>query len=504
MVKPANAETPIAATEQGIVYGKTLNGENQFLGLRYAQAPTGAQRWQPPQPLSQRFVLLNGTQFANHCPQNASPFGVAGTTEDCLFLNVYTPPGRVAFAARPRPVMVWIHGGALVTGESDDYDPVRLVTQGDVVVVTINYRLGALGVLAQPALDAEGHLAVNYGLLDQQAALRWVRRNIAGFGGDPSNVTIFGQSAGALSTLSNIASPLSQGLFQGAIVESGAYSLTLPTLAAAEAQGIALATALGCTEQSAACLRAVPVEQILAHQAASITTVVDGKILPLSIGTALSTGQFNRVPVMNGSNHDEGRLFTALAFDLAGGPLTAAAYPAVVGAVFGAQAAAAIVAQYPLADYGTASNAPDLAFSAIQTDAEFACSARAADVFLSGYVPTYAYEFNDANAPQDNLPPVTFPYGATHANELQFLFNLRSLAPLPPLSTDELTLAGSMVKYWTNFAHSHTPNSAGVPYWPGYSKSSDVFQSLVAATPVQETNFSAAHRCGFWTPTLPH
>ncbi len=499
---PASAASPVGLTENGIVLGTTSNGEDRFLGLRYAEPPVGQLRWQPPQPLPHGFGLINATQFGNHCPQPASPFGIASTTEDCLFLNVYTPAGPIPFAAAPRPVMVWIHGGALVTGESNDYDPVRLVTQGNVVVVTINYRLGALGFLAQPALDSEGHPAVNYGTLDQQAALGWVKRNIAGFGGDPGNVTVFGESAGGLSVLSNLVSPDARGLFEAAIVESGAYSLTLPTLSTAEAQGTAFAAAVGCTDQTAACLRAVPVEQLLAHGAANVTTVVDGTILPLSIGTALSSGQFNRVPVVNGSNHDEGRLFTALDYDLASGPLSVAGYPAAVAATFGAQAAPAILAQYPLANYGNTPPAPDLAVSAIETDAVFACPAREADVYLSRYVPTYAYEFNDEGAPEDFLPPVSFPYGAAHASEIQFLFNITELPGTPALTPAEMSLADAMVQYWTQFARSHAPTAPGQPYWPRYDIVSDTFQSLVPPTPAPESGFAAEHNCAFWTPAV--
>ena len=502
----ARAAVPIAVTENGIAYGTTAGGEDRFLGLRYALPPTGARRWTPPQRVAPGFGLINATAFGPHCPQAASPFGVASTTEDCLFLNVYTPPREVAFAGgRPRPVMVWIHGGAFVTGESDDYDPVRLVRQGGVIVVTINYRLGALGILAQGALDAEGHPDANYSILDQQAALAWVRRNIAGFGGDPGNVTVFGQSAGGLAVLSNLVSPGAHGLLHAAIVESGAYSLRLPTLAAAETEGATLTAAVGCANQSAACLRAVPVATLLAHEQAGFGTVpvVDGTVLPLSIDAALAAGRFNQVPVMQGSNHDEGRLFTAQEFDLtAAGPLAAAAYPDAVAATYGAAAAPAILAQYPLADYGSAPNAADLADAAILTDSAFACPTRAADAALSLAVPTYAYEFNDEAAPEDDLPPVSFPYGATHASELQFLFDLRlnPLLHVPSLSPAEQVLAAAMVQYWTTFARTHTPEQAGLPAWPRYEVAGDRFQSLAtgAGAIAPETSFAAEHDCAFW------
>ena len=187
-----------AVTEEGIVRGITTATTREFRGIPYAAAPVGDLRWRAPQRHAPWHGVLDTTQFANHCPQVAGAFGRASTTEDCLFLNVFTP----RHPAARRPVMVWIHGGALVTGESDDYDATRLVEQGDVIVVTINYRLGTLGFLAHPALTGESpdHVSGNYGLLDQQEALRWVRRNILRFGGDPSNVTIFGEAirSGAL------------------------------------------------------------------------------------------------------------------------------------------------------------------------------------------------------------------------------------------------------------------------------------------------------------------
>ncbi len=180
------APGPVVATHSGVVQGKTVNGIEEFLGIPYAAPPVGRLRWHAPEPPARWHGVRAATAFAPHCPQSASPFGEASTSEDCLFLNVFTPSG-----ARPgrTPVMVWIHGGALVTGESDDYDPTALVKDG-VTVVTINYRLGALGFLADPALASRAGHAGNYGLQDQQAALRWVQANIAGFGSNRHNVTL--------------------------------------------------------------------------------------------------------------------------------------------------------------------------------------------------------------------------------------------------------------------------------------------------------------------------
>ncbi|MGZ6124296.1 MAG: carboxylesterase/lipase family protein, partial [Myxococcales bacterium] len=258
----ATPRSPVVATKDGPVRGVLSDGIDRFLGIPYAAAPVGDLRWRPPQPHGRWTGVRDATGFGSHCPQVASPFGLASATEDCLFLNVFTPARREHGRGGGEedfgrlPVMVWFHGGALLVGESDDYDPVRLVRE-DVIVVTVNYRLGVLGFFAHPALTAESpdHASGNYGLMDQQAALRWVQRNIDAFGGDPQRVTIFGESAGGLSVHSHLASPLSAGLFHRAIVESGAYALVQPSLAQAEAQGAAVAVEAGCADQTAACLR---------------------------------------------------------------------------------------------------------------------------------------------------------------------------------------------------------------------------------------------------------
>jgi para-nitrobenzyl esterase len=504
------ASGPLAITEDGVFRGVATPAMNEFLGIRYAQAPVGDLRWRPPRRAARAVGIQDATQFANHCPQPASPFGLASATEDCLFLNVFTPAQAEARSHRDRlPVMFWIHGGALVVGESDDYNPQRLVAQG-VVVVTVNYRLGALGFLAHPALSAEAagpdddndsdHAPAsgNYGIMDQQLALQWVRRNIAAFGGDPHNVTIFGESAGGLSTFSNLVSPGARRLFQRAIVESGAYRLNLPGLATAESQGTAFAAAVGCASQTAACLRALTVEQVLAGEnPAGYVTNVDGRVIPQSIDAALASGRFNRVPVVNGSNHDEWRLFVALNNVFAGIIPTPANYPQIIAGTLGIPVAATgpIVALYPP---GSTTLSTELALGAVGTDAIFACPAHFASALTSRFVPTFAYEFNDENAPQDFLPPAGFPYGAAHASELQYLFDLRTAFPPTPLDAGQQQLAGTMVDYWTAFAANGNPNQPGSPNWPTFNVSGDDVQSLVPPVPETESNFALDHKCAFW------
>ena len=401
---------------------------DEFLGIPYAAPPVGALRWQPPRPAAPWHGIRPATSYAPHCPQSSSTFGQASTSEDCLYLNVFTP---ATSKARNLPVMVWVHGGSLLTGESNDYNPAGLVRHG-VVVVTINYRLGALGFLADAALASRpGGPSGNYGLMDQQAALRWVQRNIRGFGGDPGDVTLFGESAGGLSTLAQLASPGARGLFQRAIVESGTYQLTQQPLAAAEAAGQAFAAKAGCAstasaKNTAACLRGLPVSTILANEnPVGYTPDVDGAVLTQSIKTALARGQFNRVPVVIGTNHDEYRLFVAV-YQFLGQRVTAANYQSMIASTLGVSAAIAgkIAAQYPLSRYPS----PPVALGAVGTDAIFACHALTAEESLARYVPTYAYEFNDENAPELFLPPVGFPYGAAHASELPYLFSQTTVA----------------------------------------------------------------------------
>ncbi len=483
---------PVVGTTNGAVRGLSNGAVDEFLGIPYAAPPVGALRWRAPQPAARWSGVRDATQFAPHCPQPASPFGQASTSENCLFLNVFTSHQG---GGSHRPVMVWIHGGALVTGESDDYLPTKLVGDG-VTVVTINYRLGALGFLAHPALaDAKGQSG-DYGLMDQQAALRWVQRNIAGFGGDPHNVTIFGESAGGLSTLSQVASPHARGLFEKAIAESGSYNLTQTSLSGAESAGEAFATQAGCSSQTAACLRSLPVSTILASEdAAGYTPNINSEVLPESLGTAFATGNFSHVPIINGTNHDEWRLFVALS-ELEGNPVTASNYQSMISSTLGVPAAAAavIAAKYPLSAFPS----PSVALGAVGTDAIFACPALTIDQSVSHFVPTFAYEFNDENAPEEFLPPVSFPYGAAHASEIQYLMELPTAAFPGTFSAQQQQLATTMKGYWTNFAKRGLPASFGSPPWQPFGNLTHRMQSLVPPTPQTETDFANTHNCAFW------
>jgi len=515
-VRAGDHHAPLVVTDRGAVRGVATATTRAFRGIPYAAPPVGALRWAPPQPAARWHGVLDASQFASHCPQTQSSFGRPSDTEDCLYLNVVAPARHHGDRDDDRddhdrarhghgghglaPVMVWIHGGALVTGESDDYDPTRMVEQGDVVVVTINYRLGALGFLAHPAFTAESadHASGNYGLLDQQAALGWIQRNIERFGGDPTRVTIFGESAGGLSVHSQLASPRAHDLFHGAIVESGAYQLAQPSLATGEAAGAAFAAGAGCADQSAACLRGLTVAQVLATQATGLgtaTPVIDGKVLTQSVAAAFATGQFNRVPVIEGSNHDEFRLFVA-GSELTSGPLPAVAYPAAIQGALGVPAGLVpvLVAQYPLTSFAS----PGLALATLGTDAIFACNARFAAQQLSRFVPTFSYEFNDPSAPQPLLPPVSFPYGAYHGAEIEYLFTVPAVVPVAPFDAAQQALSTAMIDYWTSFAHTGHPGTRATPAWAPYQATLDTTQGLVPAVPRSEAGFAVDHRCAFW------
>ncbi len=478
-------------------------GVDAFLGIPYAAPPVGALRWMPPQPHSKFKGVFKANQFGNMCTQPQAGLS-ADDSEDCLTLNVFTPHiKKNRNKKKPLPVMFWIHGGGLVTGGSIIYDPSPLVLKGNVIVVTINYRLGLLGFFAHPAIDAEGHANGNYGLMDQQFALKWVKSNIAKFGGDPNRVTIFGESAGGQSIYANLASPTAAGLFQGAIAQSGAYTefqdywdFIVP-LATAETIGTSVATSLGCSSQTAACLRALSASDVISKNPPTAYPLVDGTILTETPTTAFTNGDFNMVPVISGGTHDEWRVFVAEQYDVAGHPLvTLADYNAAVLALWLAVLGPSVETAYPFASYPS----PGVALGASGTDGIFACPERNSVRLLSQFVTTYAYEFNDENAPTLFAPSANFPLGAYHASELQYLFdiNLR-FTGTDPFTPGQRQISDAMISYWTKFAATGDPNSPGEPAWSPYSTVTDEFQSLMPPTPAAESNFDTDHKCSsFW------
>ena len=409
------AQTPsgtgIVRTVEGDVQGIVKNGVSQFLGIPFAAPPVGELRWRPPQDVAHWTQTLAATKFGKTCAQPVRGiFTVPSNEEDCLFLNVYTADPLPAAAAK-RPVMVWFYGGGMYSGESDDYDGSKLARRGGVVVVTLNYRVGAFGFFSHPAINGEGHPAINYGIMDQQAALKWVQRNIAAFGGDPGNVTIFGQSGGGTGVTSNLQSPLSKGLFHRAIDESGIrieyVSLEARTKAATD-----FAAAAGCADQSAKCLRALTPEQILAHGGGIMKLVTafpspDGTVITHPAAEAFSQGFFNHVPIMAGLVSEEQAYF--LPETNSHVPLTAADFNAYA-ASFGPQFTERLLNKYPLANYPS----PSLAEIAM-AQGQKSCTARFMAQSWSKYVPVYTYEFQERTAPSyfraGELSDARLPYG---------------------------------------------------------------------------------------------
>lgn len=497
-----SAAAPIVTIDDGAVRGAVVPGGYSFLGLPYAAPPAGNLRWRPPLPPPGWAGVRDATRFAPSCPQPPNSALTGPTSEDCLYLNVYTP--TLDRGEGGLPVLVWIHGGRFTFGAGRDFDGTRLAADG-IVVVTINHRLGAFGFLAHPALAPEpGGPSGNYGLMDQQAALRWVQDNIGQFGGDPGNVTMGGQSSGGLSALVHMISRGSQGLFHRAIVQSGSFALTQQTLAAAEADGQAFAARAGCRDQTADGLRRLPVADLVSSfPTSAIPGVVDGAVLEEPVGTALAAGRFARMPVLNGICHDEERVFVTAAEAVNGGafvpvpePVTANSYQRVIASVLGVPTsrAAAIAAEYPLHAYPS----PTVAFSALVSDANFACPALQINRWTSRWVPTFAYEFDDDDAPLRYPPTPAGPPVATHRSELPYLFDLPDAPLQEPLTPGQQALAARMRAAWANFAASGNPASAAAE-WPAFGGAdSEQVLSLVPPRPRAETDFASRHHCAFW------
>lgn len=499
-VPGVGADAPVVNTTSGPVRGVASGGVRSFQGIPYAAAPVGALRWAPPAPAVAWSSTRDASRPGSSCPQD-SLFGDTPTgDEDCLFLNVTTPRRPSA----PRPVLVWIHGGSFTSGSGAIYDPARMVQRGDLVVVTMNYRLGLLGFLDHPALETDGD-GGNYGLLDQQAALRWVHDNAPAFGGDPANVTIAGESAGGLSVCAHLTAPGSVGLFQHAIMQSGPCSLRFRSdaiswtrpISAARAQGLATAARLGCPEPAtaSACLRALPLTAIQAlpgDASGALGPVAGGKVLPADVGEAVRRGDFARVPVMLGTNHDEAQFFVAGQERHTGQPISPASADADLTRMFSAAAVTQINSEYPRVGAG----GPGAQLSAVMTDRVWVPAALETESAFAARVPTYAYEFADPHALgfTHRFKP-SFPLGAAHGSELLYLFDLSHFGII--LAPAEQTLSDQMIDYWTRFARNGDPNGAGSPTWSTYVPGSNRVQALAPGV-IGPVDLCAEHHCEFW------
>jgi para-nitrobenzyl esterase len=500
----------VVQTESGLVRGTVAGDHRVFQGIPYAAAPVGPRRWGSPQPPQPWDGVRDATAPAPPCAQAGDFIGDApSTAEDCLYLDVTTP--RAVGGERGRPVMVWIHGGGFMWGSGGIYGAQRLATQGDVVVVTFNYRLGVLGFLAHPALDGgpAEQLSGNLGIEDQQALLEWVRRNAAAFGGDPGNVTIFGESAGAMSGCVHLAAPGSAGLFEKVIMQSGPCTLRWqfpdtwrpkPREQAA-GQAVEVARKAGCADPASAaeCLRSKTVEELLAADGGEhgFGPTYGGGVIPDEPVQRLAAGETAEVPVMHGITRDEHVTFQA-GIDAVMGAVPAAGYEGALAQFLGLDAAGAarVALEYPLGDYDGSTS---WALASVLTDWSWGCPAEEANRLLARRSPTYAFEFTDRTAPWFAGPRAPgYPTGAFHAGELQYLFSgAYGGAALTP---DQQLLSERMIGYWTRFARTGDPNGEGLPQWPRHEGPDGHVQSLGAGPDgVGAVDMAREHRCGFWS-----
>ncbi|OYT92946.1 MAG: hypothetical protein CFE43_05375 [Burkholderiales bacterium PBB3] len=488
------------STAQGLVQGTRSGDVVTFLGIPYAAPPTGDLRWKPPVAPAVRTAALSATSPPNTCT----------ASEDCLYLNIYKPAS--ATATSKLPVVMWIHGGGLGSGTGNFFDGTTLANENGLVVVTINYRLGALGFFAHPALTAEGGgTSGNYGMLDQQAAMKWIKANIAGFGGDTSNLTIFGQSAGGLSVYTQLASPLAAGLFDKAMSFSGGYQVIQPTLAAAEVFGKTNATTWGCTGASnsevTACLRALPLATARAATGASKgipTAVIDGKLLIESTSEAFLAGRFNKVPSIVGSTKNE---TDSLAKSFASAPLTVANWAIVAASTIKVATADELSANYDIAKYSV----PTKALADAYGDYKFFCGAMSASQRISKWVAkSWVYEFAEQNPAQKipdstanpyNGPALSFygPWGDFHSSDSAYWFG--QFADSDKTASNQ-TLSAAMRGYLSNFARNGDPNGNGLPNWKPAAQNSGKAMSL-ASPLISDVDSATNHHCGFWSTKPP-
>ena len=562
----------LVQTDKGPVEGFEDEGVFSYRGIPFAAPPVGELRWKPPiaaeawtETLS---VVDKPTQCSQRLPSSLSggfPLPGFAPGEDCLYLNVDTPA-----TGNDLPVMVWIHGGGFTLGEALQTDGGtagdRIARTQNVVVVGIHYRLGQLGFLAHPALTAEDPVGAsgNYGLMDQTAALQWVRDNIAAFGGDPNNVTIFGESAGAFSICSHLASPLSAGLFHKAVLQSGTCERPWDSLAAAEAQGEAFQKELGCSDATdvLACMRAKSDDEVLDalppgenfgfslsdEVAGSWFPILDGRFFTEQPSVSFETGNFNRVPSIIGFTQHEARLFVWLGGlgwlagqvaawsdgDQMDPKPTMADYETFIANNYETYVGRFInddptltpqaVAQYPIANYSE----PTEALSAFASDVIFRCPGRDEAAKIAEHASVYFYEFQypDArfavetslnfNIIEGELP--SYGLGAFHSSELSSVFGYSPILgfELDPFmlilnehaegSADDL-LWQDMVAYWGRFAATGDPNGNGAPTWPKYTTTGD--EGLAINTTQAAATGLAASNCAFWEdktylfPSLP-
>ena len=485
---------PVVKTDRGAIAGK-LSDDGQvraFLGIPYAAPPLGPLRWRPPQLAARWHDVRNTQSYGSHCVQvnrfADMQFHDAGESEDCLTLNVWAP--QAAAEGAKLPVMVWIYGGGFYAGSTSEsrQDGANFARKG-VILVSMNYRLNIFGFFAHPALAAESpeHAAGNYGLMDQAAALNWVKRNIAAFGGDSGNITLFGESAGSASVSEQMASPMAKDVLARAIGESGGAfgrtGLALPSLREGEAKDEAFAREVLGTS-SLAEMRAMPaaelVRRIEAQKAPAVRfrPIVDGLFLPQSVAEIFAAGRQAHIPLLAGWVRDEG------------GPpkadITLASYRATAQKTWGDQADAFLKAYPATTDAEARRAAADLAadqFIAASTWEWIEAQVKTGDA------PVYRFHFEQPT-PESRYHPASS--GVFHSSEIEYVFGNLWARPAAGWTEADYKLSDMMQSYWVNFAKTGDPNGPGLPVWPKYDSADDWQVMHLDAAPVASPDTTRA------------
>lgn len=503
--------TDVVGTTSGEVCGLQMDvvdapgvGVEGFFAIPYAETTAGENRWRPPVPKARMGGVFRATdRVPAACPQSDpdSEFGAGRkTSEDCLSLNVWRPLGVGGGDARP--VMVWIYGGSFTSGGTNIplYDGAYLASTQDLIVVTLNYRVGALGFLA----GVDG-LRGNYGLMDQQLALRWVQENIGAFGGDPDEVTIFGESAGAMSVgLHQLSLPDSEGLFRAILMESNPFGIPYKTLEQAAPSGELFQKLVGCEGQGVECMRGVPVDAIVQTQSSTeilfnsllgarlagflvFSPNIDGTFLVGDPTIAAQSGALDR-PTLLGTNTNEGIIFVDEIAQLEGGVVTDAVYRTVLTLLFGAETTTQILELYP----PDASGNNYLVLSSVATDYLFGCANRF--VASTAREGIWVYEFTESGV--NIWPDIPECEGrACHGDDVPFVFHTDRQVGYE-FTPAQARLSDEMVHYWGSFGRSLDPNAAGGFPWPGFTPSG--LEYLVLDSPALSTTVDPYGNCDFW------
>lgn len=504
----AGDATLLVQTAEGKVHGVAGHGVREFKGIPFAAPPVGELRFEPPALVQPWQGVLDATAMRDACPQ-ARRFGLTeeSNVEDCLHLNVAVPTAPHQGA---RPVLVWFYGGAFVGGSTRLYPIDFLARKGDMVVVSVNYRLGPLGFMAHPAFGREAN--GGYAIEDQRAALRWVQRNIAAFGGDPGNVTIGGVSAGAASVCMHLISPeRTSGLFHKAIIQSAGCAFDMRSVDEGVETGLAVAHSVGCDDQKTAlkCLRGKPVKELV-----DAGTVVAGSdyrafaplygngTVPRQGSEALASGKFVRVPILNGGASHEMRLYVGYEVE-AGARITLDNYQDRLRALYGDNADT-VLATYPADRYSSVPTALGTAMSDFMPSGGLnSCLFLRTAWLASRFVPVYQYEFADDAAPPVMKDP-GFELGAVHTSEMPYQFpgfSNTSVLDGPPLAAPQQALSQQMVAYWSSFVYTGRPAGAGLPEWKPFDRSRQALKLKPGAVGMFDA--SAAHQCAMWERLYP-